>query len=169
LKGPGQAGPARIISGGQTGADRAALDAAIALGIPCGGWCPQGGWAEDFPDPPGLLADYPDLRETPSEKPAQRTGWNVRDSDATLILAPSNAIPSPGTNLTVRTAAELKRPLARIDPLGSNARSEASAFIDALPPNATLNIAGTRESEAPGCYEASSTLLIAILRPLTTR
>ena len=165
MKGPGQAGPARIISGGQTGADRAALDVAIALGIPYGGRCPQGGWAEDFPDPPGLLADYPDLRETPTADTAQRTAWNARDSDASLILAPAAAAGSPGTDLTVQTATGLNRPFTRIDPLGRNARSEASAFIDALPPNATLNIAGTRESEAPGIYEAARTLLLTVLRP----
>ena len=50
----------RIVSGGQTGADRAALDIAIELGIAYGGWCPAGGWAEDFPEPPGLLAFYPE-------------------------------------------------------------------------------------------------------------
>lgn len=54
----------RIVSGGQTGADRAALDVAIELAIDYGGWCPAGGWAEDFPEPPGLLAAYPKLAAT---------------------------------------------------------------------------------------------------------
>src|ERR1700744_6191338 len=76
----------KIISGGQSGVDRAALDAALAHGIDYGGWCPKGGWAEDFPDPPGLLAKYPSLQETPLSEPAQRTEWNVRDADACLIL-----------------------------------------------------------------------------------
>ena len=76
----------KIVTGGQTGVDRAALDAAIELGIPYGGWCPKGGWAEDLPTPPGLLALYPNLRETPDADPAQRTAWNVRDSDRLLIL-----------------------------------------------------------------------------------
>ena len=76
----------KIISGGQTGVDRAALDVAIERGMTWGGWCPKGGWAEDFPDPPGLLAKYPKLRETPLSHPLQRTEWNVRDSDATLII-----------------------------------------------------------------------------------
>jgi hypothetical protein len=70
----------KIVSGGQSGVDRAALDVAIARGIPYGGWCPKGGWAEDMPAPPGLLAHYPHLRETPSADPAERTAWNVRDS-----------------------------------------------------------------------------------------
>ena len=75
-----------IVSGGQSGVDRAALDVAVARGIDYAGWCPRGGWAEDLTEPPGLLARYPHLRETPSADPAQRTEWNVRESDATLIL-----------------------------------------------------------------------------------
>src|SRR3984893_7494400 len=69
----------RIRSGGQTGVDRAALDAALLTGRPYEGWCPKGGWAEDFLRPPGLLTIYPHLMETPSESPEQRTEWNVRD------------------------------------------------------------------------------------------
>jgi hypothetical protein len=75
-----------VRSGGQTGVDRAALDFALHHGMSYGGWCPRGGWAEDFPTAPGLLAKYPRLTETPSDLPDQRTGWNVRDSHATLIL-----------------------------------------------------------------------------------
>jgi hypothetical protein len=74
----------KVTSGGQSGVDRAALDAAIACGVDYGGWCPRGGWAEDFPQPPGLLANYPRLIETPSADPAQRTEWNVRDANAIL-------------------------------------------------------------------------------------
>jgi hypothetical protein len=70
-----------VVSGGQTGVDRAALDAALALGLPIGGWCPLGRRTEDGPVPDR----YP-LRETPSADYAERTEWNVRDSDATLIL-----------------------------------------------------------------------------------
>jgi len=64
----------KLISGGQSGVDRAVLDVAEAYGITYGGWCPKGGWAEDFPQPPGLLARYPNLKETPFADPAQRTG-----------------------------------------------------------------------------------------------
>ena len=78
----------KIRSGGQTGVDRAALDAARQCGLKICGWCPKGGWAEDCPEPPGLLALYPELRETPSENVSQRTVWNVRDADATLIICP---------------------------------------------------------------------------------
>src|SRR6185295_9106746 len=76
----------KIISGGQTGVDRAALDEAIERGMDWGGWCPKGGWAEDYPEPPGLLAKYSHFKETPDPYPLQRTEWNVRDSDAALII-----------------------------------------------------------------------------------
>jgi len=72
---------AQVVSGGQTGVDRAALDVASELGLPCGGWCPQGRKAEDGP----LVSRYP-LKETPSADYFQRTEWNVRDSDGTLVL-----------------------------------------------------------------------------------
>src|SRR5437879_5409140 len=76
----------KLLSGGQNGVDRAVLDVALARGIAHGGWCPKGGWAEDFPEPPGVLAKCPRLAETPLADPAQRTEWNVRDADACLIV-----------------------------------------------------------------------------------
>ena len=68
------------------GVDRAVLDAAVEHGISYCGWRPKGGWAEDFPKPPGLLAKFPDLTETPLADPAQRTEWNVRDANACMIV-----------------------------------------------------------------------------------
>src|SRR5947199_5509021 len=82
-----------IVSGGQTGVDRAALDVALELGLPCGGWCPRGRRAEDGPIP----AHYP-LCETRSPIYPVRARWNVRDSDATLILTRGRA--DRGTALT---------------------------------------------------------------------
>ncbi len=70
-----------VVSGGQTGADRAALDWALTHGVECGGWCPKGRKAEDRP----IDLKYP-LKETPSESYIQRTEWNVRDSDATILF-----------------------------------------------------------------------------------
>lgn len=87
----------KIISGGQTGVDRAALDAALQLGIPCGGWCPKGRKAKDGPIPDR----YP-LKETESGSYPVRTEMNVRDSDGTLILTWGR--PTGGTALTVRLA-----------------------------------------------------------------
>ena len=74
----------KIVSGGQTGVDRAALDSALELGFPCGGWCPKGRKAKD--GPPAVR--YP-LTETPTGNCAERTKWNVRDSDGTLLLTRS--------------------------------------------------------------------------------
>ena len=92
--------PSQIISGGQSGVDRAALDAAREMGVPVGGWCPKGRRAEDG----AIAACYP-LDETPSDQYAQRTEWNIRDSDGTLVL--TFGPPTGGTALTVRLADRL--------------------------------------------------------------
>ena len=119
----------KILSGGQTGVDRAALDAAIEKGLAYGGWCPKGGWAEDLPDPPGLLALYPHLRETPLADPAQRTEWNVRDAGRLMILVDRAGIGvSKGTEPPA-TLPELGKPCIVLD-LDTGARSEqARAFL----------------------------------------
>ncbi len=155
---------ARLAAGGQTGVDRAALDVAVELGIPYGGWCPRGGWAEDLPVPPGLLARYPRLRETPTAEPAQRTRWNVRDSDATLILVAGVPAAASGTALTLACAEELGRPVAVVDLGGGDARERAAALLARLPGGGTLNVAGPRESGAPGIYARSRELLAELLR-----
>lgn len=156
----------RIVSGGQTGADRAALDVAIETGTPYGGWCPLGGLAEDHPKPPGLLTQYPGLRESNSTDPVVRTELNVRDSDATLILVPGGTIASFGTALTEGFAREMKRPLAVVDrDSGLDvALPEVIALLDRIPDGATLNVAGPRESQSPGVYESSRNLLRALLQ-----
>lgn len=157
-------GVARVVSGGQTGADRAALDAARAAGVDHGGWCPARGWAEDLRTPPGLLAAYPTLRATPSAEPAVRTRWNVRDSDATLVLHCGGAA-FPGTALTVRVAAELGRPCLLAPSLAApeDALVAVRRWVAGLPPGTTLNVAGPRESEQPGLYAAARALLDAVL------
>ena len=149
----------RIVSGGQTGADRAALDAAFALGLPYGGWCPPGGWAEDLTEPPGLLRRYPLLRETPDEDVSVRTRWNVRDSDATLVLT-RGGVTSPGTALTVEIAEELGRPHLVADVADVDAvRAWISGFVTPL----VLDVAGPRESEAPGIQAAATAVLGGVL------
>jgi hypothetical protein len=154
----------QIFSGGQTGVDRAALDVAIELGIGYGGWCPRGGLAEDHPTPPGLLAAYPALTETPSDDPRQRTVRNVRDSDATLVLTRDGAI-SPGTALTVLTAQRLGRSL-RVQPLvATDAVDQVAAWLRLLDPAATIDVAGPRESQAPGIHEEATALLSTVLAP----
>lgn len=152
---------ARIVSGGQTGADRAALDVALELGIDSGGWCPAGGWAEDQPEPPGLLALYPNLVATPQADPAVRTRLNVRDSDATLVVW-DGAVPSPGTRRTIDIALELGRPL--LVTVGDVAEVDAwLAGLPELPTGIVLNVAGPRESGCPGTYERTAELLRAAL------
>ena len=148
----------RIVSGGQTGADRAALDVAIDLGIDYGGWCPAGGWAEDFPEPPGLLAAYPNLTATAEPEPAVRTGLNVRDSDATLIVWDGRT-PSPGTRLTIAAAQELGRPLL----VTSGDIAEARAWLASLNDGIVLNVAGPRESNCAGTYARTVKLLRTVL------
>lgn len=154
---------ARVTSGGQTGPDRAALDVARRLGIPIGGWCPRGGWAEDFPSPPGLLAVYPQLRPTASAAPAERTIRNVRDSHATVVIWPGRRSGSPGTRLTVATAVALGRPVLVTE---GEAAAELTGFLEGLGRGLTLNVAGPRESEAPGCYDLAARFLVAGLEAL---
>ncbi|AWB91903.1 putative molybdenum carrier protein [Aeromicrobium chenweiae] len=149
---------ARIVSGGQSGADRAGLDAAIAVGLEHGGWCPAGGWAEDRPEPPGLLRDYPGLREAPSARPAVRTGLNVRDSHATLIVR-AEPVASPGTDLTAEVAERLGRPCL-VTP--GDAR-RVTSWLACLGFGLTLNVAGPRESEQPGIYALTRALLHDVL------
>jgi hypothetical protein len=150
---------ARVVSGGQTGADRAALDAATAAGLPVGGWCPRGGLAEDHPEPPGVLTAYPSLQETPDTDPATRTVWNVRDSDAVLVLRLGSGR-SPGTELTVAAARRLGRPH-----LVAQAGDVAgiTAWLGSLPAPLVLDVAGPRESEDPGLYAAAYLTLSAVL------
>jgi hypothetical protein len=150
---------ARVVSGGQTGADRAPLDAAIALGFEYGGWCPRGGWAEDFRRPPGLLSAYPCLRETPTREASVRTTRNVRDSHATLILRVEGA-DSPGTELTAETVRSLDRPLF----LTEVGRADlVLGWLSTLGEELTLNVAGPRESEAPGLYSDARRTLMDVL------
>lgn len=145
----------RIVSGGQTGVDRAALDVALELGWECGGWCPAGRAAEDGP----IAARYP-LRETPSSGPGERTAWNVRDSDATLLLATGAA--SPGTELARGTARELGRPVYTWHVTSPADVGSFRRWLQVYRVR-TLNVAGPRESESSGVYEAARALLRTLL------
>jgi hypothetical protein len=150
-----KAGPVEIVSGGQTGVDRAALDTALALGLRCGGWCPRGRRAEDGP----LPARYP-LRETPSPSYPERTEWNVRDSDGTLVLhrGPLRG----GTALTVRLARRQGRPALTVD-LSAAPRVEPVREWIARERIVKLNVAGPRESQQPGIHDQAVEFLREVL------
>ena len=132
----------RIVSGGQTGVDRAALEVALAHGLACGGWCPRGRRAED-----GAIDAHFPLRETPSADYAERTEWNVRDSDATLIL--TQGTPKGGTALTVELARALGRPHRIVDLAAQPEAAGVRAWL-AEQDVRVLNVAGPRESQQPG-------------------
>ena len=150
----------RIVSGGQTGVDRAALDAAMARGVSVGGWCPAGRWAESGPIP----ARYP-LRETRTADPAERTRLNVRDSDGTLVLAPAGV--GGGTALTVALARELGCPVLVVPPR-PDVVDDILAWLQTHEIR-TLNVAGPRASEAPGVYASSLAVVGAVLDRVPAR
>ena len=149
-------GPWRVISGGQTGVDRAALDAAQELGLAVGGWCPAGRRAED-----GAIPDRYPLRETPSGDYAQRTEWNVRDGDATLILHRGRL--EGGTRRTAQLARRFGRPLLCRD-LGEPPAPADVAHWLRLNRVAVLNCAGPREAEAPGIEGQARVFLSSLFR-----
>ena len=146
----------KLVSGGQTGVDRAALDFAIEVGLPYGGWVPRGGRAEDYPKPPGLLAIYPELREHESRDWAPRTIANIQHTNATLVVIDGNHPIGPGTKLTINKAKQLGKPLliVRTDGEGSPALW-LSQFSEPI----ALNVAGSRESSIPGIYDATKRFL----------
>lgn len=146
----------KLVSGGQTGVDLAALDVALELGILCGGWCPKGRWSEAGT----IAATYP-LKETPSEDVAQRTEWNARDSDGTLVILEGE--PVGGTLLTVEMAALYKKPYLVVDVLRQEgARAVVRAWI-AKNNIRVLNVAGPRESTTPGINQKTKALLRRVL------
>lgn len=146
----------RIISGGQTGVDRAALDAALELGLPAGGWCPRGRRAEDGP----IDLRYP-LQETHSPYYPVRTEKNVLESDGTLIL--TRGKPGGGTAMTLKLALFHRRPYLVMD-LNKGADKEALWQWGQGNHIAVLNVAGPREGEAPGIYDQAFGFLKEVLK-----
>lgn len=158
----------KIISGGQAGVDRGALDVAIERGMEWGGWCPKGGWAEDFTDPPGLLEKYPHLTETPLPHPKQRTEWNVRDSDAALIITDSyGLLASIGPQRADRWAHRHGTPELVVDVGNMKTSVDAANWLldqrKRFGPYMSLNIGGPRESESLGIYTKAKLLITSIL------
>ena len=145
----------RIVSGGQTGVDRAALDVALELGIACGGWCPKGRRAED-----GVIATIYPLKETPSRDYAERTRLNVRDSDATLILVRGPV--TGGTFLTVEEAMAIARPHHVANPDRTAEATAVAAWISETGAR-VLNVAGPRETSDSGIGESAVAFLRALL------
>jgi hypothetical protein len=131
----------KVISGGQSGADQAGLDWAIAHNLPHGGWCPKGRRSEDGP----IDARY-QLIETPSANYLERTEWNVRDSDATLIFTLTEKLDG-GSKHTKEFAEKLGKPWRHIHP---RVHPKFIASFLAKHEVKFLNIAGKRESSAPG-------------------
>jgi Circularly permutated YpsA SLOG family len=155
----------RIVSGGQTGVDQAALRAAQTCGLECGGWCPPGRLSES-----GTIPSIFPLKETPEERSAeapeiprsQRTEWNVRDSDASLILRPKIPVEQDqGTDWTIRCAESYGRPLFECDPSDPLALNMITEWLRELSIH-TLNVVGPSESNCPGISDQSYSLLLRV-------
>jgi hypothetical protein len=145
----------KIISGGQTGVDRAALDVALELGLPCGGWCPKGRRSEAGPIP----ERYP-LEVTATADYPERTEANVRAADATLIL--TRGLPDRGTALTYKLALRLKKPCYVVDLKEPDVAEEVKMWL-ANQCIAVLNVAGPRESSQKGIHAEASAYLRRVL------
>lgn len=145
----------KIISGGQTGADRAGLDAAMELNIPIGGWCPKGRKAED-----GHIDNKYPLQETTSGDYRVRTERNVKESDGTIIFTIGK--PTGGTALTVKKAKSFDKPYLVID---LDKDYDLYAVKAWLRDNniEVLNVAGPRGSKFPYVYNLVNEYLKKLL------
>jgi len=144
----------KIISGGQTGVDRAALDVALEHGIECGGWCPAGRFDES-----GKIPNRYPVQELQGGGFAERTLQNAKDSDGTVVVYSGELY--GGTEQTVRVCVELKRPHQLIDASKLSAEGAAKLITDFVRKNkiGILNVAGPRQSEWPEGYAYASRAL----------
>jgi hypothetical protein len=154
----------KIISGGQTGIDRAALDVALRHGIKCGGWCPTGR-LDEF----GKIPDHYPIQELPGGSFTERTLQNVKDSGGTVAVYPGKL--EGGTEHTVRFCLELKRPHELIDASKISAEGAAKLIGDFVDKNKIniLNVAGPRQSEWPEGYAYASRALDIFLTSCSHR
>jgi len=149
----------KIVTGGQTGVDRSALDVAIELNYEYGGWCPRGRRAED-----GMIdpVKYSNLVETSSARYPQRTEFNVRDSQGTLILIYGDETNiGRGTKLTIHLAKKYKRPLLVISLYETDNNINGKKVIQWIEEHhiEILNVAGPREETTLGIYQLAYTFL----------
>ncbi len=139
----------KIISGGQTGADQAALNAAISLGIDHGGWIPKGRLTEDGP-----LSERYKLEEMPTDSYPERTEKNVMASDGTLLI--SRGAPDGGTDYTRKMALKHGKQMLHIDLLLHRNPADAASLVKSwieMQHIRVLNVAGPRASKDPGIYQ----------------
>ncbi len=157
----------KIISGGQTGVDQAALEAAQKCGLLTGGWCPPGSTCEA-----GLIPDFYNLKETPLERlegfpdipRSMRTAWNVRDSDATMVLFTNSGL-DRGSEFTLRCAEMYRKEIFLIDLTDPVLTNE---ILNWLINNSVeiLNIAGPSQSSQPGIHQKSHAFLTELFENL---
>lgn len=154
----------KIISGGQTGVDRAALDVALKHGIESGGWCPTGR-LDEF----GRIPERYPVKELESGGFTERTLQNVKDSDGTVIVYPGNL--SGGTEQTVRFCVEQQRPLKLIDSSNVSTEKAAQLIADFVRANTinVLNVAGPRQSEWAKGYDYTTSMLEAFVSSIASR
>ena len=149
----------KIVSGGQTGADRGGLDAAIRAGVPHGGWCPKGRKAED-----GTIPAIYDLKETKSADYKARTERNVEESDATVIFTRGEL--DGGSLLTAKYASKHLKPYQHLDLAAASQKQAIQAvvrWLDGLGDETVLNVAGQRESKSPGIQGAVRDIMVEVL------
>lgn len=146
----------QLIAGGQTGVDRAALDAAMEAGVSIGGWCPKTRKAED-----GTIPDIYPLTETPGPEYDQRTEWNVRDSDGTLLIIWGTIV--GGSLLTKNCCQHYNKPFLIVD---LNEKMNFDIVVEWLISNKIhiLNVAGPRESHCEGIYKEAKLFVSELLR-----
>lgn len=152
----------KIVSGGQSGVERAALDFAAQHEIPYGGTVPQDGWAEDFVEAPGLLAPFPLLEESDTRDPRVSTYRNVEDSDATLIIVPPRFKSRPVAR-AIEACEEMEKPFLVT---GGLRLADVLAWLDSLEPRfpmLTLNVTGPRASEHSRLNERTYKLFARIM------
>jgi len=154
----------KIISGGQTGVDRAALDTALRNGIESGGWCPTGR-LDEF----GRIPDRYSVKELENGGSTERTLQNVKDSDGTVIIYPGKL--SGGTEQTLHFCVEQRRPHELIDASNVSTEKAAQLIADFVCENNIdiLNVAGPRQSEWPEGYGYAARVLDIFLNSITSR